>query len=136
MVPGHLWDKMVAHCLDCLPLEGCGLLAGRADEAGRGEEVCDIFPALNAARSARLYIVEPRDLLRADRAAEVAGLSLIGAWHSHTHTPAYPSPTDVAQAPDPGWHYVLVSLSDLEPVVRSYRIVDGVVNEEPVVLPA
>lgn len=130
MVPGHLWDRMVAHCLDCLPLEACGLLVGR------GEEVCEVYPAVNAARSARVYMVEPRDLLRADRAGEAAGLGLIGVWHSHTHTPAYPSPTDVAQAPDPAWHYVLVSLSDLEPVVRSYRVVDGGVKEEPVVLPA
>ena len=49
--------------------------------------------------------------------------------HSHTHTDAYPSPTDVAQAPDPGWHYVIVSLRDPEPVVRSYRIVDGNITE-------
>ena len=62
-----------------------------------------------------------------------AGWGLIGVWHSHTHTPAYPSPTDVAQAPDPDWHYVLVSLSDIEPVVRSYRIVAGQVEEEFVV---
>jgi proteasome lid subunit RPN8/RPN11 len=128
MVPGRLWDRIVAHCLDCLPLEACGLLGGRGDEA------CDVYPAQNTARSARVYTVEPRDLLRADLAAEAAGLSLIGVWHSHTHSPAYPSPTDVAQAPDPDWHYVLVSLSDLDPVVRSYRIVDGTVMEEPVVL--
>ena len=55
-------------------------------------------------------------------------------YHSHTHTDAYPSPTDVRQAPDPSWHYVLVSLKDPEPVLRSYRIVDGTVSEEPVEL--
>ena len=55
-------------------------------------------------------------------------------FHSHTHTEAYPSPTDVAQAPDPDWHYVLVSLRDTQPVVRSYRIVDGAITEEPVQL--
>ncbi len=53
-------------------------------------------------------------------------------FHSHTHTDAYPSPTDVAQAPDPDWHYVLVSLRDMEPVVRSFWIVDEVIAEEPV----
>jgi [CysO sulfur-carrier protein]-S-L-cysteine hydrolase len=104
--------------------------------AGRGEEVCEVYPATNAARSARIYTVEPLDLLRADRAAEAAGLSLMGVWHSHTHTAAYPSPTDIEQAPDPGWHYVLVSLSDVEPVLRSYRIVDGRAEEEPVFTPA
>jgi len=142
LLPKSLWDRMVAHCLDCLPLEACGLLAGAPlpqpgdqGEQGRPQEVREIYPATNAARSARLYTVEPRDLLRADRAAESIGLALVGVWHSHTHTPAYPSPTDIAQAPDPSWHYVLVSLSDLEPVVRSYRIVDGRVDEEPVIVP-
>jgi len=53
--------------------------------------------------------------------------------HSHTHTDAYPSPTDIRQAPDPGWHYVLVSLRD-EPTCRSYRILDGNPAEEPVVV--
>ncbi len=125
------WDVMVAHCLDGLPMEACGLLAG---QEGAGTQVLEVYPTANAARSARVYTVEPRDLLRADRAAEAAGLSVVGVWHSHTHTPAYPSPTDIAQAPDPGWHYVLVSLSDTEPVLRSYRIVDGAVTEEPVLL--
>jgi hypothetical protein len=41
----------------------------------------------------------------------------------------------VAQALDPGWHYVLVSLRDTHPVVRSYSIVDGVITEEPVEVP-
>ena len=52
----------------------------------------------------------PPDHLRADRDAEGRGLEIIGVMHSHTHTEAYPSPTDVAQAPDPAWHYVIVSL--------------------------
>jgi len=126
---------MVAHCLDCLPLEACGLIGGLpvAGEAA-ATLVSEVYPASNAARSARVYTVEPKDLLRADRTAEAAGLALVGVWHSHTHTPAYPSPTDVAQAPDPDWHYVLVSLADTEPVVRSYRIAQGRVEEEPVVL--
>jgi proteasome lid subunit RPN8/RPN11 len=130
-----LWDRVVAHCLDGLPLEACGLLAGPL-VAGREGEVTEVYPAANAARSARLYTVEPRDVLRADRAAREAGLELIGVWHSHTHTLAYPSPTDIEQAPDPDWHYVLVSLSDTEPVVRSYRIIDRQAHEEPVVVQA
>ena len=74
----------------------------------------EVYPASNAAHSARLYTVEPRDVLRADRAARDAGWDLIGVWHSHTHTLAYPSPTDIEEPPDPDWHYVLVLLSDVE----------------------
>jgi proteasome lid subunit RPN8/RPN11 len=122
--------RMVGHCLDGLPLEACGLLGG--DQAEARASVC--YPTANAAASARLYTVEPRDQLRADRDAEGRGLELIGVFHSHTHTDAYPSPTDVAQAPDPGWHYVVVSLRDIAPVVRSFRILDGKIAEEAIVL--
>ena len=87
----------------------------------------------SAAESARLYEVHPLDHLHADREAEARGLQIAGVYHSHTHTDAYPSPTDVAQAPDPEWHYVVVSLREDEPMVRSYRIVDGEVSEEPIV---
>ena len=124
-------DAIVAHCLDGYPLEACGLLAGHLGERGEVERV---YPTANSAASARLYTVEPRDLLRADRDATAAGLELIGVWHSHTHTEAYPSPTDVAQAPDPEWHYVIVSLRDTDPVLRSYIIANGKIAEERVVV--
>jgi proteasome lid subunit RPN8/RPN11 len=52
--------------------------------------------------------------------------------HSHTHSEPYPSPTDIGQAPDPAWQYVIVSLKRESPDVRSYRIVDGVVTEVPI----
>jgi [CysO sulfur-carrier protein]-S-L-cysteine hydrolase len=121
---------MVGHCLDGLPLEACGLIGG--DAASGLASVC--YPTGNEAASAKLYTVPAIEHLRADRDAESRGLEIIGVFHSHTHTDAYPSPTDVAQAPDPTWHYVLVSLRDTHPVVRSYRIVDGNISEEPVVL--
>ena len=119
---------MVAHCLGAFPEEGCGLLGGQPDTGTVG--TC--YPTANAAASARVYTVDPRDHLRADRVAEARGESIIGVFHSHTHTDAYPSRTDVDQAPDPSWHYVLVSLRETQPVVRSYRIVAGEVTEEPV----
>jgi len=121
---------MVAHCLAGLPDEGCGLLGGEPSSGS----VVRVYPTRNVAASAKLYTVDPAEHLRADRDAEAAGLEIIGVFHSHTHTDAYPSPTDVAQAPDPTWHYVLVSLRLASPVVRSYRIVDGAVTEEPVML--
>jgi proteasome lid subunit RPN8/RPN11 len=97
-------------------------------------EVATCYPTRNAAASAKVYTVDPRDHLRADRDAEAAGNAIIGVFHSHTHTDAYPSPTDVAQAPDATWHYVLVSLRDTHPVVRSYRIEGASVAEEPLVV--
>jgi proteasome lid subunit RPN8/RPN11 len=129
-LPRLVHDQMVAHCLTGLPEEACGLLGG---DLGTGRATT-CYPTRNVAASAKLYTVDPKDHLRADRDAEASGHAIIGVFHSHTHTEAYPSPTDVAQAPDPEWHYVLVSLRDIQPVVRSYRIVEGAITEESVVL--
>jgi len=124
------YTDMVAHALDDLPNEACGLVAA----APGTNKIERAYRCGNAAGSSRLYEVEPLDHLKADRDAEGRGLAIVGVYHSHTHTDAYPSPTDVRQAPDPSWHYVLVSLKEPEPVLRSYRIVDGVITEEPVEL--
>jgi len=121
---------MIGHAYDGLPVEACGLLGGEP-AAGRADL---FYPCANTADSSKLYTVDPTDHLRADRDAEDHGLEIIGVMHSHTHTDAYPSPTDVAQAPDPMWHYVIVSLRQPEPVLRSYRIVDGTITEEVVAL--
>lgn len=121
--------EMVAHALTGFPLEACGLLVGSPDGTLGSFHPCD-----NAAGSSKLYSVAPKDMLRVDRAAEDAGAQVIGVMHSHTHTDPWPSPTDVAQAPDPSWHYVIVSLRDDVPMLRSFRIVDGEISEEPVLL--
>jgi proteasome lid subunit RPN8/RPN11 len=133
LVEKRVLAALLADALDGYPLEACGLLGGSVDEKGTAR-VGACYPTINVAASARLYEVEPRGLLRADRAAEAAGGQLVGVYHSHTHTEARPSPTDIAQAPDPDWHYVLVSLRDVHPSVRSWRIRDGKIEEEPVVL--
>jgi proteasome lid subunit RPN8/RPN11 len=126
--------EVIAHALDDLPLEACGLLVAR--EGGHAVEVAEVHRCRNAAASARLYEVDTRDLGRVNWNAIERGMEIVGVYHSHTHTDAYPSPTDVAQAADqdPFWHYVVVSLRHPEPVVRSFRIVDGQIDEEPVVV--
>src|SRR5580693_3213025 len=123
-LPKPVHEQMVAHCLTGLPDEACGLLGGDPETG----DVVTCYPTRNLAASAKLYTVDPKEHLRADRDAEASGHSIIGVFHSHTHTEAYPSATDVAQAPDPEWHYVLVSLRDIEPVVRSYRIMEGTIT--------
>lgn len=121
-------DDIVAFAVECYPYESCGLLAGPLG----GDVAVSFHRCRNAAGSARVYTVDPLDHLRAERAAEVAGHEIIGVVHSHTHTPAWPSPTDVRQAPDAAWHYAIVSLAQDEPSFRSFRIDGGVVSEEPV----
>jgi proteasome lid subunit RPN8/RPN11 len=121
-------DEMASHCLHALPYEGCGLIVGDL-ESGK---VKRIVATTNVAQSAKLYSVDPLAHLKADRAAEAEGYSVMGVFHSHTHTDPYPSPTDVVQAPDPSWHYVLLSLRDEVVSTRSYRIVAGEIVEESI----
>ena len=120
------WD-----CITCLRPKASNC---RVKLAARSEAATTCYPTRNLAASAKLYTVDPAQHLRADRDAESRGEQILGVFHSHTHTDAYPSSTDVAQAPDPAWHYVLVSLRDTHPVLRSYRIVDGRIEEEPVLV--
>jgi len=122
-------DLILAHCFDGLPDEACGLLGGPMVDGEPTGEVREVYPCRNADESSRTYTVDSLDLLRAMRDAESRGDELIGVWHSHTHSAAYPSATDIRQAVDPAWLYVLVSLQHAETVTRAYRIRDRVVTE-------
>jgi proteasome lid subunit RPN8/RPN11 len=126
VIPAAAYAEMIGHMYDGYPLEACGLLVGR------GGRVSRFVPSPNLAGSARVYTIDPVVHLRAERQAEDEGLEIIGVVHSHTHSEPYPSPTDVAQAPDPAWHYVIVSFKREAPESRSYRIVDGGISEEPI----
>jgi proteasome lid subunit RPN8/RPN11 len=128
------YGTILADCYDGLPNEACGLLLGPMLDNQPTGAVTEARPCTNVDASARTYTVAPKDLLRAMRAAEESGVEIVGVWHSHTHTTAYPSPTDVRQAVDPAWIYVIVSLADAEPVLRAYRIVDERIAEIPVTL--
>jgi proteasome lid subunit RPN8/RPN11 len=128
VVSRQAFDELVALAYDTYPEEACGLIAG----APGGDTALAFYPCRNAAASARVYTIDPKDHLRAERDADDREWEIIGVVHSHTHTEPYPSPTDVAQAPDPAWHYVIVGLKRDVPEVRSYRIVDGEIAEEAV----
>jgi [CysO sulfur-carrier protein]-S-L-cysteine hydrolase len=129
------YETILGNCYDGLPDEACGLLVGPLSPTGEPTgAVSEARPARNADASARTYTVDPKDMLAAMRAAEARGDEIIGVWHSHTHTDAYPSPTDVRQAVDPAWLYVIVSLRDQVPVLRAYRIREGGIAEVAVAL--
>lgn len=124
---------MIAHAISGLPHEACGLLGGRV-----GSDLIEAFvPARNADASAKTYAIGADGFLAADRVLEPLGLEVVGVMHSHTHTDPYPSPTDVQQADNPllvGWHYVIVSLRDREPMLRCWLLDGGTIVEEPVAI--
>ena len=125
------WKALVAHAYDGLPNEACGLLGGSRD-------VAEVFvPCVNHDRSSRTFSLGPDAWDAVDTQIEGRGMQVLGVVHSHTHTEAYPSPTDIDQAGNPflgGWRWVIVSLRQDAPVVRSYVITDGTVVEEQISL--
>ncbi len=122
-----LYKEIVDHGLSEFPNEACGLLAGRD-----GEPV-GVLRMRNADASPVSYRLDAKEQLRVFREMDADGLELLGIYHSHTHSEAYPSETDRRQAFYPDARYILVSLSDREkPVLRSFRILDGEVTEEEV----
>ena len=123
------YDAIVAHAREDHPDEACGVVAG-PEGSDRPER---FIPMLNAARSPTFYEFDSGDLLKLYREMDDRDEEPVVIYHSHTATEAYPSRTDITYANEPGAHYVLVSTADPDSAeFRSYRIVAGVVSEEPV----
>jgi proteasome lid subunit RPN8/RPN11 len=126
-IPAAIRTQMVAHAVAELPNEACGLLAG---PDGRIER---FYPMRNADDSAVTYRLDPKEQLDVFDEIEAQGWELASIFHSHTHTDAYPSPTDRRQAFYPEAVYLLVSLADRDsPVLRGFTIRDGEVEEREV----
>ncbi len=111
--------RIVAHAVEDLPNECCGLLIGTS------EVVEDAVRARNMKRSRTKFQVEPADHFAAIRKARAAGLSVIGAYHSHPTGPSGPSDTDRARLTDPSMFHIIVSLAHGTKTVRAFRLVDG-----------
>jgi [CysO sulfur-carrier protein]-S-L-cysteine hydrolase len=120
-------DQMIDHAREDVPNECCGVLLGRE---GR---VTLLRRCTNAEQSPFRYSVAPKELLAIDRLAREHDWDVFAIYHSHTHTEAYPSPTDVRLAAYPDAIYILVSLQDADhPVVRAFNIRDGVITEDAI----
>ncbi len=128
-IPRALADRMMAHAMDELPNEACGLLGGSL-EAGRASS---FHPARNAESSPLRYNVHPDDLVRIVFGIEDAGEDLVAIFHSHTASPAVPSATDRRTAQYPEAFYVLATLADRDAdaadALRAWRIRDSVSTE-------
>jgi proteasome lid subunit RPN8/RPN11 len=124
-LPLRIADELIAHARREVPNEACGLLAG---DLATGVATA-YHPARNADASPYVYTVHPDDLVRIVFGIEDAGEDLLAIFHSHTHTPAVPSPTDRRQAMYPDAFYLLVTLSDPDATpaesLRAWRILDG-----------
>lgn len=124
-----LVKEMAEHGLREFPNEACGLLAGRDGAPLR------FYAMRNLDASPASYRLDPKEQLQVFDQMDEEGLDLLGIFHTHTHSEAYPSETDRKLAFYPEAHYLVMSLSDREhPVLRAFRIAEGEVTEEELAL--
>ncbi len=122
---GVFFKEIVEQGLREFPNECCGVIAGRDGTPVK------VYPMKNADASPVTYRLDGREQLQVFDAMDDEGLELWAIYHSHTHSEAYPSDTDIRLAFYPDARYMLLSLADRdEPELRSFSILDGEVTEE------
>jgi proteasome lid subunit RPN8/RPN11 len=134
-VPGEIVEEMSAHAHREFPNEACGLLGGTITPTGAAPDARAerFYPMRNADASSSTYRLDSKEQLQVTEEIEDKGWEIVGIFHSHTHSEAYPSETDRRLAFYPQAHYLLMSLQDREhPVLRGFTIADGRVQEQDV----
>ena len=120
VIPATILAEMIEHVRKGYPEEACGLLGGAHAKVLLHQATTNVEPENKKIR----YLIEPLEQLRFEEELDRQNLDLVGIYHSHTHTPARPSPTDVRTAYYPDTFYILISLIDFDhPDVRAYKIV-------------
>lgn len=123
----HLGDRLsaelIAHAIEGLPNEACGLLVGR------GRRVDRFVPVTNAAAAPDRYTLDPEQHYRTMIQAESEALEILGVFHSHPVSAAEPSATDISLAGEPEWVWVIAGDVARSPVLRAWRIVAGQSSE-------
>ncbi len=123
-IPRQMVEEMVAHAREEAPNECCGMIGGADGSA------TTVYRSINAEASPLRYSLDASDQFRIMQEIEKRGEELVGIYHSHTGSAAYPSQTDVNLAAYPDAVYVIVSLEDPQnPDVRGFWIRDGQIDE-------
>jgi proteasome lid subunit RPN8/RPN11 len=117
-------DAAISHARETAPAECCGMLLGARDF------IIDARPARNLATDPNRFLIDPKDHIDARREARARGLDVVGFYHSHPHSAAVPSQTDLAEASYADHLYLIVGLAGEQPDVRLYRLVDSGFREE------
>ncbi|MBI4335751.1 MAG: M67 family metallopeptidase [Candidatus Omnitrophica bacterium] len=120
-------EKMIGHSKREFPNEACGILAG---EDGA---VSKIYEMTNADKSPSSYFMDAREQFKAMKDIRALGLEMLGIYHSHVASQAYPSAHDVKLAFYPEASYVIITLEDKgKPGIRSFKIKEGKISEEEI----
>jgi len=115
--------EILAHARAEAPRECCGLLLGQ------GSLVDECVRSANLDPNPNRYEIDARLHVSTNRRLRDSGRGVIGAYHSHPHSPAWPSPSDVAEAYYSEFIWMIASLAGSDPELRAFRVEDGRVVE-------
>ncbi|TWJ19093.1 M67 family metallopeptidase [Geobacter argillaceus] len=127
-LPRAIYDALIGHAREGFPLEVCGILGGLDGE------VSGHFPMTNIDASSEHFTLDPKEQFRVIKELRASKLEMVAVYHSHPASPARPSAEDIRLALTPDISHVIVSLAGPEPVLKSFRITDGVVEPEEISL--
>jgi proteasome lid subunit RPN8/RPN11 len=118
-VASRVLDELIAAARYAKPSECCGLLLGTP------AEITEAVPTRNLADDPNRFLIDPKEHIDARREGRRRGLEIVGFYHSHPHSPAVPSATDLVEASYSGYLYAIVSLATEPAEVRVYRFDGG-----------
>lgn len=128
-VPKEILDAVLAHAQKGFPLEVCGILSG-VDGKVMGHHLMT-----NTDQSNEHFMMDPKEQFAVIKELRRKGWDMVAIYHSHPESPARPSQEDIRLALTPHVSHLIVSLMDREaPVAKSYKITDGVVEPEEMVV--
>jgi proteasome lid subunit RPN8/RPN11 len=127
----ELLEQILVHAQEEAPNECCGVVAVAPASGGRPAQAMRVRAARNIHASPKRFEIDGKDVIKAIDEFDEAGWDIGAIYHSHTHTPPYPSQTDINFAASwPSVEWIIVGLSDAAaPEIRSYLIEGGTVRE-------
>jgi len=130
MIAKDLSEQLFDHCRRDFPHEACGIIAGKDDRAER------IFPMKNISSTPRtFYEMEPAEQFKVIKKIRSLGLTLLGIYHSHVASQAYPSEKDRNLAFYPDAVYLIVSMLNFAaPEIKGFKINDGHVSTADIIV--
>lgn len=128
IIKRSVYNQIITLAQAELPNEACGYLAGNDAIVSKG------YSLTNVDKSPEHFSFDPSEQFQTLRDARKNGLQILANYHSHPSSPSRPSVEDIRLAYDSSISYVIISFAAEEPVVKSFRIVDGIVSNEELII--
>jgi len=132
------FEGIIKHCQREYPKESCGILAGKvySEQNQSMKKITKVYKMTNTSDNPEIcYFMKPEEQLKVFKEMRQLEIEMLGIYHSHSNSPAYPSQRDCEMAFYPEADYVIISLKDYNnPVVRAFKIIEGRIEEKNIVV--